>query len=60
MYEMGDQVNRTSKEKLPIDLTKDEVKLHIERFRLIDQENKGYISINDLRRSFKVNLSLYS
>lgn len=53
MNEMGEQVNRACKEKLPIDLTKGELKLHIERFRLIDQENKGYISINDLRRSFK-------
>ncbi|CAH1388416.1 unnamed protein product [Nezara viridula] len=53
MNEMGEQVNRASKDKIPIDLTKDEVKMYIERFRLIDQENKGYISINDMRRSFK-------
>lgn len=51
--EMGMQVNRSSKDKVPINLSKEEIQSYIKRFGLIDKDNKGYISINDIRRSLK-------
>lgn len=51
---MGQQVNRASKEKVPIKLTSEEVKMYIKRFQIIDKDNKGYVSINDIRRALKV------
>jgi len=55
-HEMGQMVNRTSREKIPINLSKDEITQYIKRFKIIDKDNKGYISINDIRRSLKVSL----
>ncbi|XP_037048717.1 glycerol-3-phosphate dehydrogenase, mitochondrial isoform X1 [Bradysia coprophila] len=51
--EMGQLVNRASRDKIPINLSKDEIQLYIKRFALIDKENKGYVSINDIRRGLK-------
>lgn len=52
--QMGLQVNRQSRDKIPISLTKDEIQMYIKRFQVIDKDNKGYVSINDIRRSLKV------
>lgn len=52
--EMGQNVNRASKDRLPINLSKDEIQLYIKRFQIIDKDRKGYVSINDIRRSLKV------
>lgn len=54
---MGLQVNRQSRDKIPITLTKDEIQMYIKRFQVIDKDNKGYVSINDIRRSLKVTFS---
>lgn len=54
--EMGQNVNRASKDRLPINLSKDEIQLYIKRFQIIDKDRKGYVSINDIRRSLKVSL----
>ncbi|XP_077296274.1 glycerophosphate oxidase 1 isoform X1 [Arctopsyche grandis] len=51
--EMGQMVNRASKDKLPINLTKDEINTYIKRFQIIDKDRKGYVSINDIRRGLK-------
>jgi len=51
--EMGQIVNRASRDKIPINLSKDEIQLYIKRFQIIDKENKGYVSINDIRRALK-------
>lgn len=51
---MGQTVNRASKDKIPINLTKEEIQLYIKRFQLIDKDRKGYVSINDIRRGLKV------
>ncbi|XP_011159595.2 glycerol-3-phosphate dehydrogenase, mitochondrial isoform X2 [Solenopsis invicta] len=53
-HEMGQMVNRASRDKIPINLSKDEVQLYIKRFRIIDKDKKGYVSINDIRRGLKV------
>lgn len=52
--EMGHIVNRASRDKIPINLTKDEIQLYIKRFQIIDKDRKGYVSINDIRRGLKV------
>lgn len=52
--EMGHMVNRASKERIPIKLSKDEIQTYIKRFQLIDKDKKGYVSINDIRRALKV------
>lgn len=51
--EMGQLVNRASRDKLPINLTKEEIQLYIKRFQIIDSDHKGYVSINDIRRGLK-------
>ncbi|KAF6214579.1 hypothetical protein GE061_009322 [Apolygus lucorum] len=51
--QMGGQVNKASKGKVEVNLTHDELQTYIKRFQLLDSGNKGYISINDIRRSFK-------
>lgn len=52
--EMGQMVNRASRDKIPINLSKEEIQLYIKRFQIIDKDRKGYVSINDIRRSLKV------
>ncbi|XP_044268033.1 glycerol-3-phosphate dehydrogenase, mitochondrial-like isoform X2 [Tribolium madens] len=51
--EMGQNVNRASRDKIPINLSKEEIQLYIKRFQIIDKDRKGYVSINDIRRSLK-------
>jgi glycerol-3-phosphate dehydrogenase len=51
--EMGQNVNRASRDKIPINLKKEEIQLYIKRFQIIDKDRKGYVSINDIRRSLK-------
>ncbi|KAL1458291.1 hypothetical protein WDU94_008452 [Cyamophila willieti] len=50
---MGQMVNRASRDKIPINLTKEEINLYIKRFQIIDKDRKGYVSINDIRRGLK-------
>ena len=56
--QMGQMVNRASREKMSINLSKDEMQLYIKRFQMIDKDHKGYVSINDIRRSMKVFYSI--
>nr|XP_023023888.1 glycerol-3-phosphate dehydrogenase, mitochondrial isoform X2 [Leptinotarsa decemlineata] len=51
--EMGQNVNRASRDKIPINLNREEIQLYIKRFQIIDKDRKGYVSINDIRRSLK-------
>ncbi|XP_026314503.1 glycerol-3-phosphate dehydrogenase, mitochondrial isoform X1 [Hyposmocoma kahamanoa] len=51
--EMGQMVNRASRDKIPINLSKDEIQTYIKRFQIIDVDRKGFVSINDIRRSLK-------
>lgn len=51
--EMGQMVNRASRDKLPINLSKEEIQTYIKRFQIIDKDRKGYVSINDIRRGLK-------
>lgn len=51
---MGMSVNRASRDKIPITLSKEEIKMYVNRFQLMDEGHKGFVSINDIRRSMKV------
>ncbi|XP_063858361.1 glycerol-3-phosphate dehydrogenase, mitochondrial-like isoform X9 [Scylla paramamosain] len=51
--EMGQNVNRASREKIPINLSKSEISEYVKRFNSLDTDKKGYISLNDLRASLK-------
>ncbi|XP_076459057.1 glycerol-3-phosphate dehydrogenase, mitochondrial-like isoform X2 [Babylonia areolata] len=49
--EMGLDIKRTAEIKLNI--TKDEINQYVKRFRALDFQSKGFITINDLRGYFK-------
>ena len=51
---MGKDVNRTSRENIPINLTKEEMSKYVKRFIAIDKDKKGYITVTDMTRSMKV------
>nr|XP_034302358.1 glycerol-3-phosphate dehydrogenase, mitochondrial isoform X2 [Crassostrea gigas] len=38
---------------VPINFTKDDINMYVKRFKNLDGDNKGYITVNDLRRYFK-------
>ncbi|XP_022905976.2 glycerol-3-phosphate dehydrogenase, mitochondrial [Onthophagus taurus] len=52
-YEMGQMMNRASRDKNPANLTDNEVNTFTKRFEIVDKDSKGYVSINDIRRSLK-------
>jgi len=51
--EMGLDLGRVNKDE-PVNLTKAEINDYIKRFQSLDKDKKGYITVNDLRRYFKV------
>ena len=51
---MGLDIKRLTEKNVPLNFTKEEINHYMYRFKSLDVENKGYISINDLRRYFKV------
>ncbi|GFS27196.1 glycerol-3-phosphate dehydrogenase, mitochondrial [Elysia marginata] len=51
--EMGLDIKRLTEKDVPLNFNKDEINQFVRRFKSLDVENKGYISINDLRRYFK-------
>jgi len=52
---MGLDLKDESK-SVPINFTKDDINLYINRFRALDTDNKGFITTADLRHYFKVRL----
>ena len=53
--EMGLDIKQTSEAQL--NFTKDEINQYVKRFKSLDYQAKGFITINDLRRYFKVSMS---
>lgn len=51
--QMGYAASKESKSNVQAELTKQEVLEYSKIFNSIDKEKKGYIGVNDLRRSFK-------
>lgn len=53
--EMGMKVSESTRaESISIELSKEERDMYAKRFQSIDQEKKGFITLNDIRRSLKV------
>lgn len=52
--QMGKQAKLSAISEAPLSLTKDESDKAQKRFKKLDTDNKGFITINDLRRHFKV------
>ena len=50
--QMGSQTGKLPQE--PVDLTLEEIGKYTRQFQSLDKEGKGYIGVNDLRRSLKV------
>lgn len=51
--QMGQGINRQLKEKIPVNLTKEEVDQYKKRFDTIDKDKKGYVSIPDIKRAMR-------
>lgn len=52
--EMGQNARTQSVTEVSINLTADEMQKAKERFRMLDKDNKGHVTLNDLRKHFKV------
>jgi len=51
--QMGKDLNKASRDEIPVSLTKAEISEYVKRFNAMDEGKKGYISINDIRKSLK-------
>lgn len=51
---MGLNMKRHMRQNVTIDLTKEEIAYYMEYFRHIDVENKGFMTLNDIRRYLQV------
>jgi len=51
--QMGKDLNKASRDNIPVSLTKAEISEYVSRFNALDDGKKGYISINDIRKSLK-------
>ncbi|XP_041374020.1 glycerol-3-phosphate dehydrogenase, mitochondrial-like isoform X2 [Gigantopelta aegis] len=51
--EMGMDIQKIQEREAPINFTKEEINTYAKRFKSLDTDNKGYITVNDLRKYFK-------
>lgn len=58
-FQMGKDINKMSREAMPISLNKSEIKEYVKRFNNLDHDRKGFVSINDIRNSLKVSQTVY-
>ena len=54
MSEMGLHLKTTAPTTTEVDLTDEETYMYMKRFQALDTDGKGFITINDLRKHFKV------
>jgi glycerol-3-phosphate dehydrogenase len=52
---MGLNLKRDMRRSVQINLTRDEMSYYMKHFRQIDVNNKGFLTLNDLRRHLQVN-----
>jgi len=52
--EMGLRLKDSQKQQSTVGLDDEEVTTFIKRFKALDFDNKGFITVNDLRKYFKV------
>lgn len=51
---MGLNLKRHMRQKVTMDLTNEEIGYYMRYFQQIDVENKGFVTLNDIRRYFQV------
>jgi len=54
MSEMGLHLKTTAPSVAEVDLSDEETYMYMKRFQALDTDGKGFITVNDLRRHFKV------
>lgn len=52
--EMGQEARAVAVSNMSLNLTKEEMKVAKERFYQLDRDRKGHITVNDIRRHFRV------
>ena len=52
--QMGKDLNKASRDSIPVSLTKAEIAEYVNRFNSLDGDKKGFVSINDIRKSLQV------
>ena len=52
--QMGKDLNKASRDSIPVSLTKAEIGEYVNMFNSLDGDKKGFVSINDIRKSLQV------
>jgi len=51
--QMGKDLNKASRDSIPVSLTKAEIAEYVNRFNSLDGDKKGFVSVNDIRKSLQ-------
>merc|ERR550539_2249296 len=51
--QMGKDLNKASRDSIPVSLTKAEIGEYVNMFNSLDGDKKGFVSINDIRKSLQ-------
>jgi hypothetical protein len=54
LREMGLNLKRDMRRNVPINFTREEMSYYMKHFRQIDVENKGFLTLSDLKRHLQV------
>ena len=57
LREMGLNLKRDMRRNVPINFTREEMSYYMKHFRKIDVENKGFLTLSDLKRHLQVSWS---
>jgi hypothetical protein len=57
---MGLNLKRDMRRNVPINFTREEMRYYMKHFRRIDVENKGFLTLSDLKRHLQVSDADYS
>lgn len=59
LREMGLNLKRDMRRNVPINFTREEMSYYMKYFRQIDVENKGFLTLSDLKRHLQVSFFLF-
>lgn len=54
--EMGQDARAQSMNEITLNLTREEMQAAKDRFNQLDRDRKGHITVNDIRRHFRVSI----
>ena len=54
--QMGKDVNKQNREETPVNLSVQEIKSYVKIFNALDYDKKGYVTVNDIKKSLEVSL----